>query len=109
MEKQFKEKYAEDIMQLKNLVENYNNLQEQDVEGAYKIMKKSLVILNRLIYIQTEFTSVLSCGKCSQINKIIENYIILIDSIHTDSRIIYKSGRDYEKFIDRLRNTTNGI
>ena len=48
IKEQFKEKYAEDIIQLKNLVENYNNLQEQNIASAYEIMKKSLIIFNRL-------------------------------------------------------------
>lgn len=94
IKEQFKEKYAEDIIQLKNLVENYNNLQEQNIASAYEIMKKSLIIFNRWIYIQAEFTNGLSRGECSQIKKLIENYIRLIDNIHTDARIIYKNGRD---------------
>ena len=93
-EEQFKLKYAEDILNLKNLVKEYNNLQEQDIASSYQIMKKSLIIFNRWIYIQAEFTNGLSRGECSQIKKLIENYIRLIDNIHTDSRIIYKNGRD---------------
>ena len=38
IKEQFKEKYAEDIIQLKNLVENYNNLQEQNI--ARLVMEK---------------------------------------------------------------------
>ena len=41
------------MIDFKNLVENYNNLQEQNIASAYEVMKKSLIIFNRWIYIHS--------------------------------------------------------
>ena len=90
----FKERYAQDILNLNNLLTEYSRLQEQDIATAYILMKTSLQQFSRWIYIQAEFSNGLKRGEESSTKKLIENYIRLIDSIHTDSRIIYKNGRD---------------
>ena len=93
-EEQFKLKYAEDILNLKNLVEEYNNLQEQDIASSYQIMKKSLIAFYRWTKIQHDVNKCLSRGECSYIKKNIENYMTILTWIHNDSKTVYKNGRD---------------
>lgn len=84
--------YKVDSEQLNDVVNRYNNLAENDIAGAYKLMKDSLQLFNRWSYIRAEYRKGLKRGEKPEEKDRLEDICRYLKEVHTDSRMVWKYG-----------------
>lgn len=91
---EIKYQYPDDVIQLGNIIKRYNNLKENNIAGAFTLMKDSLQSYNRWSKIRADVRKGLKRGEAAELKDYLENIIRYLIEVHTDCRIIFKSGRD---------------
>jgi nicotinamide mononucleotide adenylyltransferase len=90
--------YEEDTKQYNSIVQRYSNLSENDITGAFKLMKDSLLVFNRWSYIRAEYRKELKRGEKTEQKDKLEDMLRFLKEVHTDSRMLWKNA------IEELRN-----
>lgn len=86
--------YKEDGKLFNNIAKRYKALQENDGEGAFKLMKDSLEVFNRWSFIKAEYKKGLKRGEKTEEKERIEDICRFLKEVHTDARMIWKSAED---------------
>jgi hypothetical protein len=92
----YEETYLEDVKLYNDINRRYGLLQENDIMGAYHLMKDSLQVYNRWSVIRKEYRELSSRGEKAPTKGRIEEMLIFLYEVHTDSRIIFtRAKRDF--------------
>lgn len=91
---EIRESYPEDVIQLGEIITRYKKLTENNIEGALKLMQDSLQSYYRWSKIRCDIRKGLKRGEKAELKDYLENILKYLFEVHTDSRIIYKNGRD---------------
>lgn len=91
---ELKHKYPDDVIQLGNIISRYKNLSENNISGAFTLMKDSLQSYYRWSKIRADVRKELKRGQSAELKDYLENILRYLIEVHTDSRIIFKSSKD---------------
>lgn len=86
--------FKDDVIMLGNIIERYDNLNENDILGAYKLSKDSLQIYNRFSFIKYEFKKTSSRGKDSETKDRLKEICDYLLSVSTHSRMVWKYAKE---------------
>lgn len=84
--------YKEDVELLNDIVNRYDNLAENDIAGAYQLMKDSLQAFYRWSYVRSEYRKGLRRGEKAEEKDRLEDICRYLKEVHTDSRMVWKYG-----------------
>ena len=90
----YKEQYQEDIKLYSSIVTRYRNLKENDIMGAYNLMKDSHIVSERWSVIREEYRKLLRRGEKSEEKDRLEDMYRFLKEVHTDARMIWKQGKE---------------
>ena len=90
----YKEQYQEDITLYSSIVTRYRNLKENDIMGAYNLMKDSHIVSERWSVIREEYRKLLRRGEKSEEKDRLEDMYRFLKEVHTDARMIWKQGKE---------------
>ena len=90
----YKEQYQEDIKLYISIVNRYRNLKENDIMGAYQLMKDSHIVSERWSVIREEYRKLLRRGEKSEEKDRLEDMYRFLKEVHTDARMIWKQGKE---------------
>ena len=91
---EIKYQYPDDVIQLGNIIKRYNNLKENNIAGAFTLMKDSLQSYNRWSKIRADVRKGLKRGEAAELKDYLENIIRYLLEVHVDARIVWKNGKD---------------
>lgn len=91
---EFKVKYYDDVIQLSDIITRYKNIKENDISCAFYLMQDSLQSYYRWSKIRADVRKGLKRGESAELKDYLENILRYLIEVHTDSRIIFKSGKD---------------
>ncbi|MGG7215377.1 hypothetical protein ACQPUY_17500 [Clostridium nigeriense] len=91
---ELKNQYLDDCIILGNIIKRKNNLNENDIAGAFRLMQDSLQAYFRWSVIRCEIRSSLRRGERAELKDLLENIVKYLDEVHRDSRVIYKQGKE---------------
>ena len=91
---ELKNQYLEDCIILGNIIKRKNNLNENDIAGAFILMQDSLQAYFRWSVIRCEVRSSLKRGERAELKDLLENIVKYLDEVHRDTRVLYKLGRE---------------
>ena len=80
-------RYKEDTEIYMDIVNRYQNLAENDIVQAFKLMKDSLLVYDRWCFIKLEITSELKRGEKAALKKWLEERCKFLYELHTDVRV----------------------
>ncbi|MBC5624723.1 hypothetical protein H8S10_04545 [Clostridium sp. NSJ-49] len=81
------DRYKEDTEIYMDIVNRYQNLAENDIVQAFKLMKDSLLVYDRWCFIKLEITSELKRGEKEALKKWLEERCKFLYELHTDVRV----------------------
>lgn len=90
----YEEKYKEEVSILNCIVSRYEIIQENDIAGAYQLMKDSLQAYNRWSVIRCEYRKLLKRGEKTEEKDRLEDICRYLKEVHTNSRMIWKFGKE---------------
>jgi hypothetical protein len=92
--KTYKEIYTEEVELYNDIYQRYGLLQENDISGAYRLMKDSLQAYNRWSVIREDIRKSSSRGNDSHIKDRLKEILEYLYEVHTDSRIIFTRAKE---------------
>lgn len=95
-------KFAEDVKIYKSIISDFQDLQENDIEGAFNLMKKSLQAYNRWSKITEDVRAGLKRGEKAELKDRLIEMCKYLKEVHITSRMIWKYAKD------DLRNNFEG-
>lgn len=90
----YKEQYKQDIILYSSIVTRYRNLKENDIIGAYQLMKDSHIVSERWSVIREEYRKLLRRGEKREEKDRLEDMYRFLKEVHTDARMIWKQGKE---------------
>lgn len=90
----YEDKYKQEVNILNNIVNRYSLIQENDIKGAFELMKDSLQAYNRWSYIRMEYRKLLKRGEKTEEKDRLEDICRYLKEVHTNSRMIWKFGKE---------------
>lgn len=90
----YEQQYTEEVKLLNDIDERYSKLQENNINGAYNLMKDSLQAYNRWSKIKRDIKQVSKRGENSAIKERLKEICEYLKEVHTDARVIYGNSRD---------------
>ena len=84
------ENYQEEVIQLGNIIEKYNNLAETDITGSYQLSKDALQVYNRFSTIKYDIKKQLTRGQEVALKDRLKEICDYLLSVSTHSRMIWK-------------------
>lgn len=86
--------YDQEVKLFNLIVEQYNVLQESDIESAYKLMRDSLQSYNRWSKIKYDIKKCSGRGEATAIKNRLEEICRYLKEVHITSRMIWSRGKD---------------
>ena len=91
---ELKNQYQDDCIILGNIIKRKDNLNENDIAGAFILMQDSLQAYFRWSVIRCEIRSNLRRGERAELKDLLENIVKYLDEVHRDTRVLYKLARE---------------
>lgn len=86
------ENYSNEVIQLGNIIEKYDNLIETDITGAYQLSKEALQVYNRFSTIKYDIKKQLTRGQEAALKDRLKEICDYLLSVSTHSRMVWKYG-----------------
>ena len=90
----YDDKYKQEVNILNNIVKRYSSIQENDIVGAFNLMKDSLQAYNRWSSIRCEYRKLLKRGEKTEEKDRLEDICRYLKEVHTNSRMIWRFGKE---------------
>jgi nicotinamide mononucleotide adenylyltransferase len=84
----------QEVAFLNNIINRYQNLKENDISSAFKLMKDSLQAYNRWSVIRCDYRRLLKRGEKPEEKDRLEDICRYLKEVHTNSRMIWKYGKE---------------
>lgn len=86
----YKQQYNQEVILYSSILNRYRNLKEDDILGAFKLMKDSLMVLERWSVIKEEYKKLLKRGEKAAEKERINDMYKILQNIHDDTKAIWK-------------------
>lgn len=86
--------YMQEVELFNSIVGRYSGLQENDILGAYKLMRDSLQSYNRWSKIKYDIKKDLGRGEATAVKIRLEEICKYLKEVHITSRMIWSRGKD---------------
>ncbi|MGL5084937.1 MAG: hypothetical protein ACRC68_04345 [Clostridium sp.] len=93
----YEEIYSKEVKMFNDIVSRYEAIQENDIYGAYKLMKESLQSYNRWSKIKCDIRKDLGRGEGTAIKNRLEEMCKYLKEVHTTARMIWSRAKDEYK------------
>ena len=114
----YKDQYKQDLVLYNSIVNRYRNLKENDISGAYQLMKDAHIVSERWSVIREDYRKLLKRGEKAEEKDRLEDMCKFLKEVHTDARMVWKQGKEdlrnnrefwkrYEGKIDDISNEIN--
>lgn len=90
----YEEKYIQDAKIYNDIEKRYSIINENDIKGAFALMKDSLQAYNRWSYIRMEYRKLLKRGEKTEEKDRLEDMCRYLKEVHTNSRMIWRFGKE---------------
>lgn len=91
---EYTKKYEEDIRQFNSVVKRFGTLKENDIDGAFSLMKDTIQFFNRWSLIKYEVKKGLKRGEGAAFKERLEDMCRYLKEVETTSRIIWRLGKE---------------
>jgi len=88
------ENYSDEVILLGNIIKRYNNLGENDINGAYQLSKDSLQVYNRFSTIKYDIKKQLTRGQEAALKDRLKEICDYLLSVSTHSRMVWKYAKE---------------
>lgn len=92
------ELYSQEVDLFNNIAQRYETIKENDIMGAYQLMKDSLQAFNRWSVIRHDIRQVSGKGKNAEVKDRLKEICEYLDEVHVDARMIWNAAKDDFKF-----------
>lgn len=86
----YKEEYDQDVILYNNIWSRYKSLNENDISGAFNLMKDSLIVSERWSVIREDYKKLLKRGERAAEKERINDMCKKLDDIHADTKAMWK-------------------
>ena len=86
----YKQQYDKEIILYNSLLNRYRNLKEDDILGAFNLMKDSITVLNRWSVIKEDYKKLLKRGEKAAEKERINDMYKILQNIHDDVKAIWR-------------------
>lgn len=86
----YKKQYDKEVILYNNILNRYRNLKEDDILGAFNLMKDSLVVLERWSVIKEDYKKLLKRGEKAAEKERINDMYKILQNIHDDAKAMWK-------------------
>ena len=90
----YEEQYKEEVKLFNSIYNRFNNIQENDVVGSYRLMIDSFQAYNRWSKIKCDIKKELGRGEKAAIKDRLEEICKYLKEVAVTSRMIWKSARE---------------
>ncbi|MDB2102170.1 MAG: hypothetical protein E6370_17790 [Clostridiales bacterium] len=90
----YKDQYKQDRVLYNSIVNRYRNLKENDISGAYQLMKDAHIVSERWSVIREDYRKLLKRGEKAEEKDRLEDMCKFLKEVHTDSRMVWKQGKE---------------
>ena len=90
----YEEQYKQEVQIFNNIYKRFNNLKENDVVGAYRLMLDSFQAYNRWSKIKCDIKKSLGRGENAAIKDRLEEMCKYLKEVAVTSRMIWKSAKE---------------
>ena len=90
----YKDQYKQDIVLYNSIVNRYRNLKENDISGAYQLMKDAHIVSERWSVIREDYRKLLKRGEKAEGKDRLEDMCKFLKEVHTDARMVWKQGKE---------------
>ena len=90
----YKDQYKQDIVLYNSIVNRYRNLKENDISGAYQLMKDAHIVSERWSVIREDYRKLLKRGEKAEEKDRLEDMFKFLKEVHTDARMVWKQGKE---------------
>ncbi|MDU1311516.1 MULTISPECIES: hypothetical protein [Clostridium] len=90
----YKDQYKQDIVLYNSIVNRYRNLKENDISGAYQLMKDAHIVSERWSVIREDYRKLLKRGEKAEEKDRLEDIYKFLKEVHTDARMVWKQGKE---------------
>lgn len=90
----YQKQYYQEVELFNNIAERYSSLVEEDIKGAFKLMRDSLQAYNRWASIKYDIKKGLVRGQGTAAKERMEEICRYLKEIHVTSRMIWSRGKD---------------
>ena len=90
----YEEQYKEEVKLFNSIYNRFNNIQENDVAGAYRLMLDSFQAYNRWSKIKCDIKKELGRGEKAAIKDRLEEMCKYLKEVAVTSRMIWKSAKE---------------
>ena len=91
---EYEKQYYQESLMFNNIVKRYEEIQENDISGAFKLMKDSLQAYNRWSKIKLDIKKDLGRGEKAELKDRLEEICKYLKEVHTTSRMIWSKAKD---------------
>lgn len=95
---EYEKKYNQEVRMFNEIVSKYETIQENDIYGAYNLMKESLQCYNRWSTIKCYIRKELGRGEGAAIKNRLEEMCKYLKEVHTTARMIWSRAKDEYKY-----------
>lgn len=82
--------YPEETIILGNIIQRYDNLQENQIAQAYQLSKDALQVYNRFCFIKHKVKKDSTRGKDAALKDWLKEIVDYLDKVSTHSRMVWK-------------------
>lgn len=93
----YEKAYREEATMFGNIATRFQRMQENDIQGAYRLMVDSLQAYNRWSKIKLDIKKDLNRGEKAALKDRLEEICRYLKEVHVTSRMIWKYARDDKK------------
>ena len=90
----YEEEYRQDIKQYLSVIKRYAHIQENDIVGAYALMKEAHVVAERWSKIKHDIKSTSKRGENAALKERVEEMYRYLKEIATTCRVIWKLAKE---------------
>lgn len=90
----YEKEYIQEVKMFNDIVNRYDRIQENDILGAFKLMKDSLQSYNRWSKIRCDIRKVSVRGEGAAIKSRLEEMCRYLKEVHTTSRMIWSRAKE---------------
>lgn len=86
----YKKQYDQEVILYNNILNRYRNLKEDDILGAFNLMKDSLMVSERWSVIKEDYKKLLKRGEKAAEKERINDMYKILQNIHDDAKAMWK-------------------
>lgn len=90
----YQEIYNQEVKIYNDIARKYDELSEEDIAGAYELMKESIQAYNRWSQIKYDIKKELRRGEAAATKERLEEICRYLKEIHTSSRMIWAKSKE---------------